>query len=107
MHLTTGAVASVLDRLEQAGWAKRLRDPSDRRRVLVEATPKVEKIGETLYGSMDDALDAFPEYTGEQLELLIDFMRKGRAWTEARIAHAQAQRPDRKGRKQLHGRGKA
>jgi DNA-binding MarR family transcriptional regulator len=107
MHLTTGAVTSVLDRLEKAGWAKRVRDPNDRRRVLVEATPKVKKAGDALYGSTADAIAAFPEYTDEQLELLIDFMRRGRAWTEACIAHAQAQTPNGKGMKQLRGGGRA
>ena len=107
MHLTTGAVTSVLDRLEKAGWAKRVRDPSDRRRVLVQATPKVKTMGDSIYGSTDDVLDRFPDYTEEQLELLLDFTRRGRAWTESLIANAQAQMPDRRGRKQLRGRGRA
>jgi DNA-binding MarR family transcriptional regulator len=106
MHLTTGAVTSVLDRLEKAGWAKRVRDPGDRRRVLVEVTPRVKKIGESIYGSEDDVLAAIPDYTDEQLELLIEFTRRGRMWTESRIANAQAQTRDTKGRKQLRGRGK-
>jgi DNA-binding MarR family transcriptional regulator len=107
MHLTTGAVTSVLDRLEKAGWAKRVRDPNDRRRVLVEATPKVKKMGDSIYGGTVDVLDAFPDYTEEQLELLLDFTRRGRAWTESRIANAQAQMPDRTRRRQLRGRGRA
>jgi DNA-binding MarR family transcriptional regulator len=107
MHLTTGAVTSVLDRLEKAGWARRVRDPDDRRRVLVELTPKLWRVGEKLYGTMDDALAAFPDYSEAELELLLDFTRRGRAWTEARIANAQAQTPNRKGRKQLKGRGRA
>ena len=107
MHLTTGAVTSVLDRLEKAGWAKRVRDPSDRRRVLVQATPKVKRTGDSIYGSAEDVLGAFPEYTEEQLELLIDFTRRGRAWTESRIARAQAQTPSRKSVRQLRGRGRA
>src|SRR4051794_4420460 len=37
--LTTAAVTAVLDRLEGAGYARRVRDPDDRRRVLVELTP--------------------------------------------------------------------
>src|SRR3970040_1730273 len=36
--LTTGAVTAVVDRLEKAGWARRVRDDADRRRVLVEPT---------------------------------------------------------------------
>ena len=107
MHLTTGAVTSVLDRLERAGWAKRVRDPGDRRRVLVQATPKVKKLGDSIYGNDDDVLRMFPDCTDAQLELLLDFTRRGRAWTEALIATAQAQTPNRRGVKQLRGRGRA
>src|SRR5437588_5726183 len=39
-RLSTGAITAVLDRLERAGYARRVPDPSDRRRVLVEATSK-------------------------------------------------------------------
>src|SRR5947208_17028807 len=37
--LTTGAVTGVIDRLERAGYARRIPDPKDRRRVAVEVTP--------------------------------------------------------------------
>ncbi len=35
--LTTGAITGVIDRLEQAGYARRQRDVHDRRRVIVHA----------------------------------------------------------------------
>jgi DNA-binding MarR family transcriptional regulator len=35
---TTGGMTLTLDRLERAGWVRRLPDPADRRRVVVEAT---------------------------------------------------------------------
>src|SRR3954470_13835237 len=38
--LTSGAVTGVIDRLERAGFARRVADPDDRRRVKVEVTPK-------------------------------------------------------------------
>jgi DNA-binding MarR family transcriptional regulator len=37
--LTTGAVTGLVDRLEKAGYARRTRDPQDRRKVLVELVP--------------------------------------------------------------------
>ena len=107
MHLTTGAITSVIDRLEKAGWAKRVRDPADRRRVLVEVTAKVARMGDAIYGTLDDIIATFPEYSEEQLLLLIDFTRQGRAFTETRIANAQAQTRGGKGRKRLQGRGTA
>jgi DNA-binding MarR family transcriptional regulator len=36
--LTTGAITTVVDRLERAGFAQRVRDERDRRRVHVELT---------------------------------------------------------------------
>jgi DNA-binding MarR family transcriptional regulator len=36
--LTTGAVTNVIDRLEQAGYVTRDKDPNDRRRVVVKPT---------------------------------------------------------------------
>src|SRR5271165_2004375 len=37
--LSTGAVTFLLDRLERAGFVRRVRDLEDRRRVLVEIAP--------------------------------------------------------------------
>ncbi len=37
--LTTGAITGVIDRLEQAGFARRGRDADDRRKVMVKFQP--------------------------------------------------------------------
>src|SRR5216117_433660 len=47
--LTSGAVTRVIDRLEQAGYVRRVTDPADRRRVVVEVVPeKVAAVKSTL-----------------------------------------------------------
>ncbi|HET7130552.1 MAG TPA: MarR family transcriptional regulator [Gaiellaceae bacterium] len=38
LMVTTGAMTNVLDRLEEAGLIRRLRNPDDRRSVIVETT---------------------------------------------------------------------
>jgi len=38
LMVTTGAMTNVLDRLEEAGLTRRVRNPADRRSVIVEAT---------------------------------------------------------------------
>ena len=49
MGLTTGAVTRVIDRLEQAGYVRRIPDPADRRRVIVELIPeKMEAVEATM-----------------------------------------------------------
>ena len=40
--LTTGAITGVIDRLEKAGFVRRVKDPDDRRRVIIE--PLAERI---------------------------------------------------------------
>jgi DNA-binding MarR family transcriptional regulator len=79
--LTTGAVTAVIDRLEKAGIAQRVPDPSDRRRVRVEATPKLWEVSEPLLGPLlaesqpiiDDLSDAeitrFTEFMNRVIEL--------------------------------------
>src|SRR4030088_2015270 len=48
--LTTAAVTAVLDRLERAGYARRVRDGKDRRQVMVEVTPLLNERGEQIWG---------------------------------------------------------
>src|SRR4029453_5253747 len=38
--LTSGAITRVIDRLEQSGYVRRVPDPTDRRRVIVELVPE-------------------------------------------------------------------
>lgn len=45
--LSSGAMTNRLDQLENAGLVRRLRDPDDRRGVLVEPTDKGRKLWET------------------------------------------------------------
>jgi DNA-binding MarR family transcriptional regulator len=43
MPLSSGGTAAVIDRLCAAGLMSRTRDPRDRRRVVLRATPRVER----------------------------------------------------------------
>jgi DNA-binding MarR family transcriptional regulator len=75
--LTTGAVTGVIDRLERAGFARRVSDPQDRRRVKVEVTPKfyarVEKIWGPMAADWQSSLSS--RFTAEELERIIEFLR--------------------------------
>nr|BFF01410.1 MarR family transcriptional regulator [Streptoalloteichus tenebrarius] len=50
--LSTGAVTGVIDRLERAGYVRRVRDPRDRRKVLVETTGAHERIAAGLFDGL-------------------------------------------------------
>jgi DNA-binding MarR family transcriptional regulator len=83
-RLTTGAITAVIDRLERAGLARRVADPTDRRRVLVEPTEKAFELADELmvepmrklYMPMAEA------YSEDDLRLILDFTRRGRELQE-------------------------
>jgi DNA-binding MarR family transcriptional regulator len=65
MHITTGTMTTVLDTLERNSYIRRLADPDDRRRVLVDITPaaqtvldqmlpEVQQLARALMGALDD-----------------------------------------------------
>jgi DNA-binding MarR family transcriptional regulator len=73
--LTTGAVTAVIDRLERAGYARRVRDEEDRRRVKVEVTPRLEERAGAIYAPLFEEWAAMMNRaTTEQLQLMVDFM---------------------------------
>jgi DNA-binding MarR family transcriptional regulator len=75
MGLTTGAVTTVLDRLEAAGLARRERDESDRRRVKVALTDKAHAELMPFYAPLQEMSEKlFARYTEPQLELLLGFL---------------------------------
>jgi DNA-binding MarR family transcriptional regulator len=99
-RLTTGAITAVIDRLERAGLARRVADPTDRRRVLVEPTEKAFELANELmvepmrrlYSPMADA------YSEDDLRLILDFTRRGRElqdhhaeWLRERLAERRSQ----------------
>jgi DNA-binding MarR family transcriptional regulator len=75
--LTTGAVTGVLDRLERAGYARRVPDPNDRRRVKLEVTPKFYSRAERIWGPVaaEWASRLGARFTAEELERVIEFLR--------------------------------
>jgi len=92
LHLTTGAITGVIDRLENAGFARRADDPHDRRRVLVVPTTKEARISQ-LYGSLSTGMRALADrYSNEQLELLTHFVRELRAVVERSIGGIRTRR---------------
>src|SRR5262245_30517583 len=77
--LTTAAVTAVLDRMERAGYAKRVRDSEDRRQVIVELTPLVRERAEQIWGPLGmEASAHMSRMSVDDLKLVIDFHRYGR-----------------------------
>jgi DNA-binding MarR family transcriptional regulator len=90
--LTTAAITAAIDRLERAGYARRVRDPDDRRRVLVELTPAARNAAGSFYephAALAESL--YDRYTQEEIELLLEFVRFSREFNEGQAAVVEEQ----------------
>lgn len=73
--LTSASVTSLIDRLEARGFARRVRDAADRRRVIVEPVPERLGVFAALIGPFVGHLDGLlASYTDAQLETIRDFL---------------------------------
>jgi DNA-binding MarR family transcriptional regulator len=73
--LTTGAITGIVDRLEKAGWARRVADPNDRRRVIVHPGPQDTATVDGLYTDYMDSLSALlGNYSDSELVLITGFI---------------------------------
>jgi MarR family transcriptional regulator, organic hydroperoxide resistance regulator len=71
-RLTTGAITSVIDRLEKAGFVKRQSDPNDRRKVVISLIPKKHEKGKQYYAAMaKDVYELFSGYNETKLKSLL------------------------------------
>jgi len=69
--LSTGAVTGVIDRLERAGYVRRVRDPHDRRKVLVEVTPFDDaKFAHLFEGAVKSVRLVLARFTAEEREII-------------------------------------
>jgi DNA-binding MarR family transcriptional regulator len=75
--LTTGAVTAVVDRLEAAGFARRVPDSADRRRVRIEVTEKVWEVNGPLIGPLlEESQPILDDLTDVEIERFTDFLRR-------------------------------
>ncbi|WP_246637162.1 MarR family transcriptional regulator [Actinoplanes hulinensis] len=71
-NLTTGAVTSMLRRLQQAGYVTAERDPADRRRMIVTLRPERAAELERPYERFaEQARQLIEGYSGEEVMLLV------------------------------------
>jgi DNA-binding MarR family transcriptional regulator len=87
--LSTGAITGVVDRLEKAGFVARVPDASDRRRVVIQGVEhgKAPDLRHLFVPMMEGMAMICESYTDEQLRLVVGFMQRTGALTEAQIAN--------------------
>jgi len=76
--LTTGAITGVIDRLEKAGYAERVRDAYDRRKVLIQPlnSPKLEALNGLFDPLMQAMTTLMERYTEQERTAIIDFVQR-------------------------------
>ena len=90
--LTTGAVTGIIDRLVKAGYAERISDPEDRRRVLVARKPngRLDKVMPGIFGPLGDDMTAVTAvYTKQQLAVIAGFLARTREVLLANTARVE------------------
>ncbi|BCE06948.1 MarR family winged helix-turn-helix transcriptional regulator [Bacillus paralicheniformis] len=79
--LTTGAITGVIDRLEKTGYVRRIRDSSDRRRLLVELIPEnMEKISHIFQDLAQESAGFLSRYSEGELQTIIKFLKNSTAF---------------------------
>jgi len=72
--LTTGAITGVIDRLEKAGFARRERDPNDRKHIIIHPIPSHTQKINHLFKSLTQTMTKLcSQYTDRDLTLMIEF----------------------------------
>jgi len=85
--LTRGAMTTALDRIETAGYAKRVWDQEDRRTVRVEITAAARQAIDVLYGPLaKEGGQLLQAYTAAALAAVARYLEDGR---QLQRAHAQ------------------
>jgi DNA-binding MarR family transcriptional regulator len=91
--LTTGAMTTVLDRLERAGFARRVRDAADRRRVLVEVTDKARREVWPYYEPLAElGTELASHYSDDELAVLLDYLERAAVMTQGMLERVAARR---------------
>ncbi|MFB0616224.1 MarR family winged helix-turn-helix transcriptional regulator [Streptomyces sp. AGS-58] len=93
--LTTGPTTRLIDRLEQAGYARRAADPGDRRKVVVRPVGEPAGLDLAMAPARRRIGEILADYTSEQLTVLFDYFTRA---TEAYQAAADELRDTGAGR---------
>jgi DNA-binding MarR family transcriptional regulator len=72
--LTPSTLTNILDRLERAGYVRRVRDVENRRQVFLEITAELGTLITEIFGPVAEAAGAqLSRYSGQELDVLIRF----------------------------------
>ena len=88
--LSSAATTSLIDRLEQKGFVQRVRDPGDRRRVLVEMTADgATRVGRYYGPLVEEGSGLLRDVSDEQLARMRDWLVAARDLTDRHRARIE------------------
>jgi DNA-binding MarR family transcriptional regulator len=91
VELSSASVTALLDRLERAGHLRRVRDPEDRRRVVLEISEAAMAAGAAFFGGLQrDLVAAMASYTDEELAVVRRFLTE---MTQVIVRHQRVEAP--------------
>ena len=91
VHLSPAAATTAIQRLVARGHLTREPDPADRRRAVVMLTPSARELADRIYGPVGEAgVAALQRWTAAELELIAEFLERGRALQLAEAARIRA-----------------
>jgi DNA-binding MarR family transcriptional regulator len=86
VELSSASVTALVDRLERAGHVHRVRDPEDRRRVVLEMSDSAMAAGAAFFGGMQrDLVSAMQSLTDDELAVVRRFLTE---MTDVIVRHA-------------------
>jgi len=90
--LTTGAITGLLDRLEKAGFVRRVRDPEDRRRIIIDPIEKNLAVAEDLFRSIGESMAKLSdEFTPQEMALVRRVIQRRVEITKEEISRLREQ----------------
>jgi DNA-binding MarR family transcriptional regulator len=94
--LTTASITGVLDRLEDAGFVRREKDPNDRRRVVVrlDAERGRRDVAPVFAPVIQAYREAAAQYTDEQLQTILGFQQQLEQIMRDRLIELRGSTPD-------------
>lgn len=76
--LTTASITGIVDRLEREGLVRRVRDPHDRRRVVIELIPDTtrERVAPVFAPLLAEWQAELSKYSDRELDLIREFQQR-------------------------------
>lgn len=96
--LSSGAVTALIDRMERADYLRRVPDPGDRRKVMLELTERMGEISALVYGRFSEIGSCMMgQLTDAQIQFVTRFLMTGTEMNRAlalRLSLAITEAPD-------------